>query len=392
MLNALLRMPIAAKCALIAALISSATGLVLVIASVKASGLLLQQSADLFGRQWIAQLALQAQQPMLRQDRVSLQSILRSHTDNPLVAHGAILDADHQPIVEAGERGRPGPAFSADITLGPEIAGLAQISLDGESLRNEVRMLGWQLFLLTAVLTGLASALVAVPAARLDEWLRGARTRLLQPLAETEAPPYPAADSLGELLHGVHRPPTPSYDSAEQQADWVLLHIRWQAFGRLSQQWGQAQLDQRLATSYRQAAAVAQLYHGELKLYRGDGLSLRFAELPGADDALFRALCSAQLLQALGEELGAVSYLGLLRRQGNTWQLQAAEAQLAQTLHAAGNDGRTQLQLPAEQRERLQHWAEVEGSQVTEILPPYDALLARQLARLRAAFAENGED
>lgn len=384
MLQLLLRLPLSVKCSLLTAVISMAVGVVLIVAGVKASSLLLHESADLFGSHLAKQLAFQAQQPMLRGDRVSLQAILRSHVDNPFVSHGAIYDTGNNALVEAGDPVESARTFRTEITLADDVSGEVAISLDTEFLRNEIRILGWQLLLLTGVLTGLASALVAVPARRLDSWLQEARERLARPLAQTEPPPYPPSDAIGQLLSAIHSPPLPILDDKAHQAEWVVLHVRWHHYGRLSQQWGQAALNDHLADSYLQAQAVAHLYHGELRIYRNDAVTFRLASLPGTDEPLFRALCCAYLLQSLGRQLGAQATVGLLRRHGNRWQLQAAEAQLVQNLHGAGGEpGRTQLQLPTEQREHLLEWADIEENRVTALHPPYDKLLERQLQRLQ---------
>ena len=88
MLKQLLRLPLSAKCGLVAALICALAGLTLLITSMTASKQILLETTRLIGQQWTNQLASQSQQSLLRNDRVSLQAILQDYINSPLIVYG----------------------------------------------------------------------------------------------------------------------------------------------------------------------------------------------------------------------------------------------------------------------------------------------------------------
>ena len=102
MFSLLLRLPLAAKSGLVAALICAIAGLTLLLTSMTASKQILLETTQLIGQQWTTQLASQAQHALLRNDRVSLQAILQDYISNPLITYGSIENARQETVAEAG--------------------------------------------------------------------------------------------------------------------------------------------------------------------------------------------------------------------------------------------------------------------------------------------------
>ena len=141
MLKQLLRLPLASKCGLIAALICGIAGLTLLITSMTASKQILLETTRLIGQQWTNQLASQSQQALLRNDRVSLQAILQDYIESPLIVYGSIQNARGEAVAEAGtwrdDHLNYQSAVAADGRLGQ-----VKLSLSSELIGNEIRDLG----------------------------------------------------------------------------------------------------------------------------------------------------------------------------------------------------------------------------------------------------------
>lgn len=386
--TALLGLSLPAKCAGFAVVALTLHSLLLLTASARGNQQIMAQQQALLAQQWAEQIAYQTQQSMMQSDKLALLSVLRLHLQNPLLHYARIADSEQRTLVEAGEH-HPGlQMYSSDIYIGKDIAGSVAIGFDPSVSRDERYFLNTQLLILAAVLIGLVGALLFMGSSRLDRVFDQARAELMRPSENSREPAYAANDSIGALLTGIHQREPALPDLLTRDSNWVVLHLHWQHFQRLSQQWGKAELDRRLSRSYQSALSLARLYHGTLDVMRSDGLSLRFSALEGADEPLLRALCCGWLLQALDKELGASPRIGMLRHQGNRYQLAANQAALIESLSKLSTQSRgIQAQLSSDMTTQLEQWAE-RGESGWDMKERFRALLEKQLTRLRAQLSE----
>lgn len=386
----LLGLSLPAKCATLTVTVLALHSLLVLAASARGNQQLMEQQQTLLATQWVEQIAHQTQQGLMQTDRLALLSVLRQHLQNPLLHYARIADSEQRVLVEAGEIHAGLQMFHSDIRIGNDIAGSVSIGFDSGTGLAERNALNIQLFILAAVLIGLAGALLFMGGAKLDRALQQAAAELLRPSENPAPAPYSADDSLGALLAAVHQrePELPVLHSRE--GNWIVLHLHWQHFQRLSQQWGKAELDRRLTRSYQAAVSLSRLYHGHLDVMRNDGVSLRFSALEGADEPLLRALCCGWLLQRLDKELGASARIGMIRSQGNRYQLAASEAALINSLAGISGSG-IQTQLSGDMNALLDQWVDRNAGGL-ELKSRYCVLLEKQLARMQVEVGRRTSD
>lgn len=377
----LLGLPLPAKFALLLVSVLGLHSLLLLAAGARGSEQLMLQQQALLAQQWVRQIALQAQPGLMQSDKLALHSTLRLQLQNPLLHYAGIYDSEDKILVEAGTARAGLRRFDSDILIGKDIAGRVVIGLDSDPVHNELRALNVQLFILAAVLTGLIGALFFSAGNRLDRHLQRARRELLQPSETPGQPGYTGRDSLGILLESIyqHEPALPELQ--DRALEQIVLQLHWSHYQRRSQQWGKAELTQRLERSYRAALLLARLYQGRLAIYRGDGISLCFSAVDDADQPLLRALCCAHLLQTLDGDLGASPRIGMMRETGNRFQLSASEATLVDTLAQMPFSEHIQTRLSGDINALLAEWADSHDNGV-ELKTRYRALLQKQLAHL----------
>ncbi len=383
MLNQLLRLPLAVKCGFIAALICAAAGLTLLISSMTASKQILLNTTELIGQQWAEQLASQSQQALLRNDRLSLQAILQDYTDNPLVVHGSIRNAQGDALAESGLLRDNDLNYHAEVTAGGGL-GTVELSLSQALISEEISDLGKTLLILTIILSALSYALVAVPARKVEDYLNLARSRLAQPLRD-DANPYPADDNLGKLLQEIHDPQIRLAElDASRFQDYYLLHSHWQEWDTLKERMTPDSFQEQVQTSIARAEAIARLYHGELIIERHNAVTLRFFELDDTDPPLFRALCCANLFVTLDKIFKARPGIARVCCEGDKWQCRAMECETLDRLNSATAEGTgTWLDNNCRNHERLDAWVNHRGQRAGGMKPPYDELLERQQLQLK---------
>lgn len=385
----LLRLPISVKCGLTAALLCAVTGATLLLSSVTASKQILLSVSSEVGQQWAQQLAAQSQQALLRGDQISLQAIVQDYAASALISHIHINDAQGESLAEAGEKQEDMSLFTAEIAADIGSLGEASLALDQSYLKREITELGSTLLLLSAILCALAYSLVAVPMHRLEDYLRQAKARLSQPLREGHSP-YPGKDSLGKLLEAVYQPQIRRLPELETKSrDYILLHCHWQQLDKLKKQMTPHSLEQLMKTTIARAETLARLYCGELFFLNSRGLCMRFLPQPEADAPLFRALCCAQLFSQLDSLLKARPGISRIVIDGDLWRSQLAEAQTVEALHrhTASGSG-TWLDSSCLEHEALDNWVDREEHSASNMSPPYDELLARQLQQLKQLHPE----
>lgn len=383
MLKQLLRLPLSAKCGLVAALVCALAGLTLLITSMTASKQILLETTQLIGQQWTHQLASQSQQALLRNDRVSLQAILQDYINSPLIVYGSIKDSRGNALAEAGVRNEQHLHYQLGVADDGRL-GQVELSLSSELIGNEIRDLGKTLLLLTAILCCLSYALLAVPMRSVERHIQRARQRLAQPMLD-DTSRYPGEDCLGELLDEVHNPQIRLIQADDQRyRDYVVLHCQWQAYNDLQEKMSPAHFAEQIHTAYARSEAIARLYHGELLLRRQHAISFRLFELDDCDPPLFRALCAAELLQKLDRSLKIRPGIARICQQGASWQIAAKECEVFDQLHDITASGQgIWLDDNCRQHERLDAWVSCSGNRVGSLKPPYDELLNRQLLQLK---------
>lgn len=379
--DTLLGLSLPAKCATFAIIVLALHSLLMLTASARGNEQLIEQQQTLLAEQWARQIAFQTQPGLMQSDKLALLSVLRQHLENPLLHFARIADSELRVLVEAGENHPDLKTYSSEIFIGKDIAGSVSIGFDASVSRADRGILNAQLFILAVVLTGLAGTLLYRGGSALDRLLLQARVEVVRPSEDPAAPSYRASDSLGELLASIHQCELKLPELQARESNWIVLHLHWQHFHRLSQQWGKTELDRRLTRSYQTALSLSHLYHGQLEIMRNDGLSLRFSALEGADDPLLRSLCCGWLLQASDKDLGASPRIGMVRSQGNRYQQAANQVSLVESL-AALSGGGMQTLLSGDTNNLLDQWVDRSDNGV-ELKSRYRALLEKQLLRLR---------
>ena len=370
---------------LIAVLVFSCCAL-LVLANSIANQHLLEQSTRLLAADRVQHIARNAVPLIENDDRLSLQTLLRQHTDNPMIIHAEISDAEGRMLVESGERRGDSWQLRAAIEQGRDNYGEAVLTLQSRAMANEINLLAWQLLFLSGVLAAVAWVVVNHLIRGLEEQLAAARDQLRSPVSDHGPSQYPGDDALGGLLKDIHRPPL----NTKPEQSWgairqVVLQIRWQRFELLRQQWDQASFQQLQKEAYERSAAVARLYRAEIQVRQIDGVTLYFNHRRSEDEGVFYALCCALLINDLGLELGAHPRISVLEASGNHWQVEAARLALSEELH--GHEDSNPLPLLLLDEPELHNAAaraELDGNHLKSLKEPYQKFLLKQLLKLKS--------
>lgn len=300
MLNKFLHLPLASKIALLSAGACLLCCLLLVFASHQGNRQLIRHSTELFGESQVQQLSRDASNPLVKGDKLSLQSLLNKLVESPMVNHGAIYDVDSRTVAAAGMAGS-GPSFSAAITFQDSIAGYAVIIFDPFAQQQQASRLTWKLIALAATLAGIVFLAGLIPArlvsATLSDLSQIARTPLSRRSANTQVA-YRGEDELKQLARDIvtgqsqQTSAQPAMKlSSNSTAAILLLEIIGQpestaptptdAIGKLLQQ----------------IKTVCSLYKGEVTACRSNCLGIYFYFEDDEKSYPFRALCCAFLLR-----------------------------------------------------------------------------------------------
>ncbi len=386
----LVNLSLSSKASLLVFLLVILTSLLLVGAGAAANKQLVKQLGAMFAGQWVTSIADQSGAALTDRDAISLQAILFRTSELGIIGGATIFDSNGKAIAASGNMLRGQPHFKADIRGGDGVIGYAEISLDQESLNNEIKILTQQLLLLALLFAVLVWALVNGPLKRIDRYLVEAREKLRHPLLETAPPQWPGEDSLGDLLQQVHRqrvlPPT--LGASRSACSRLVIHVHWREYERLRELWEASRLERLQRSYFEQLAAIAHVYRAQILVHSHDGVALIINTGDREGEAMFHALCLAQLMQTLGEELGAHARIGKLQTEGNDWQLEAATRDLMQQLHAAefesDRQGIALVGISDKDREELAPWSTIYGDRVRPEPQVRDQLL-EQLHRILAA-------
>ena len=226
-----------------------------------------------FGTLLAAQLAARSEEPLLRQDRVSLGVVARQATAQAEVRQVAIHTMDGRPFVVAGDP--PGPdaaAFVQPVLVADEVAAEVRVALNEEAFQMPFAhslAIAWPFWAV-----GLSVTLVlALFGGRAFAWWRGVQV----PDAETPAPPPPET---AEPMPG---------------ATVVVANLFVDAATPRS-----ACADA-LAAVAGFADQVARVYGADAAALPGTGCALTFRDEGGDSDRHFNAVCATLLLRRLLE-------------------------------------------------------------------------------------------
>ena len=132
----LLALPLPAKCAVIVLLVLVVQSATLLLASARGNHQLIQEQSTLFAQQWVKQIAYLSREGLIRNDNVTLLSILRQQAENPLLGYARITDSDDKTLVEVGLHEESNPRFVSPIMIGQDLAGSVVLELQTAPLQS----------------------------------------------------------------------------------------------------------------------------------------------------------------------------------------------------------------------------------------------------------------
>ena len=369
---------------IVAALVFACCALI-VLANSLANKHLLQESTNILAQERANHMAKRALPLIQSDDKLSLQSLLRIYTSNPLIVHGAIYDAEGRPLVETGRNRNNKWQVHAEITEGNDSYGDIIITLEAKAMGQELTILAIQLLILSGVLSAVTFVACSNLVKRLETQIGSAREQLASPVEDLGATEYPGRDELGQLLREIHRPPL----NTKPEQNWgaikqVVLQVKWQRFELVRTQWDKASFQQLQKEAYERSAAVARLYRAEIQINQLDGVTIFFNHRRSEDEGVFYAMCCALLLNDLGLELGAHPRMSVIEASGNHWQVEAAKLAVAEELHATEDSSKLPLLLLDEpELQNAATRAELDGNHLSALKEPYQQFLHKQLLKLK---------
>ena len=224
-----------------------------------------------FGTALAEQLAARAEEPLLRQDRVSLGVAANQAAARAEVRQVAVHTMDGRPFVVAGEPPAVGAeTFVQPVVVADEAAGEVRVALNADAFARPVARslaIAWP-FLAAGLIITLVAAFCG---ARVLAWWRGA------PPPESETAATPAPEPL----------------AATSGATLVVANL----FGDAPMA---STAPDALAAAANFADHIARVYDADVALLPGTGCALTFREDAGADRP-FNAMCATLLLRRLLE-------------------------------------------------------------------------------------------
>jgi len=352
MLIKFLHLPLAKKIALLTAIFCFFACAVLTLASVQGNSQLIRHSTELFGESLAQQLSRDASNPLVKGDKLSLQSLLNKLVESPMVVRGAIYDVENRPIAEAGEP-NSGLSFSASITFQDSIAGYAVITFDTESQQQQASLLGWQLIVLALLLASLIYCLSLIPARQLSATLSDlsqiARTPKQHHRANTQVA-YRGEDELQQLARDIisgasitgdritgksisgesisskmnsnYVRQTPTNPATRDNNSCAMLLVEIVNLAKLQQQSSQHTVEL-VKTFQQQLTRICKLYDGTIRVCRSNSFNARFYFSDDESSYPFRALCCAYLIQLwikqwmVSQQSPMTIRIGLALHEGN---------------------------------------------------------------------------
>lgn len=368
------RLPLALKIALPMALLSLLSALTIVGVTQYSQQRLLHERTDKLGAALVSRLAASTARPLMQNDAVSLQAALAGFAEEPVVQRAVIFNLQQQLIAAAGSEAPDAWDYSATIHWQDGAIGRAVLSLRPMVTAGHYPQLG-DLLVLSAILTAISAAFGVLYGSRAETLLVNLTRKLSGEQIDLN---YDGTDALARVLD---TPPPPLLTPEPPPANngEYVLHV---VTTNLS--------PEQCAQAFTLIEAASKVYNGRVQVTRAGGVTATFH----ADDDLespFRVLCCAELIAALGQDVGYRLALAVLpsSEAGNVW----SEQQLIERLHRAAQnaigscriqiDGQLQRHVTIKERCKLiqsndSFW------QVIALESPYDVLLERQIHSLRS--------
>ena len=180
--------------------------------------------AEAIGQSLVAQTAASATEPLVSNDILSVNVLLRDLVNrNPLVNHAVVYSVDNRILAEAGSRpvqrliGENDGIYSSPITFQEVIAGQLRISLDMQRFQQPMTISLQSMGLLSLILLALTLSLslrlgrhISTPLLQLRLWLRD---------PDDPAPGAGRQDEIGDLARQLQARLVPEKPEPEPQYD-----------------------------------------------------------------------------------------------------------------------------------------------------------------------------
>jgi|GEM_PF-751879 len=374
MLTIWYRLPLALKIALPAALLSLLSALAVIGVTQYSQQRLLHQRTDNLGAALVSRLAAGAARPLVENDPVSLQAALAGFAGESVVQRAVVFDLKQKLVAAAGDEAPGTWDYSTTIHWQDSAVGRAVLSLRPSITRSYYPQLSDLL-----VLAGILAALCAVCGLLLGhrvEALLGALTRKLS--GEQIDFRYRGSDALARLLH-VPPPPLLVPEKEAPRGGAVLLHL-----------YASDQTGDICRRALRLTEAVCKLYGGEVRISRAGGITARFPVNDEFEEP-FRVLCCAEMLARLDADSGYRLALAAVASadDGDVWLEQRLIERLHHACVSAPVGSAVQVDAQLQRHPSIRDRGTLEPGaadmwRVAALVSPYDTLLERQLATLRA--------
>lgn len=394
---AFLDMPLANKIATFTALTTFLCSAILITISFLNEHRLIDHSSELFGESLTKQLAMDASNPLVQGDNLSLQSLLNELVESPLVIHGAIYDVTNKPLAEAGALHSSAQSLSASVTFQDSIAGYAVVTLDTSPLQQHATVLGWQLFILAVLLTGVAYLLSLYAARYLSSTIRDLTVIASIPIDQRNpntTVKYTGRDELSDLAKQIITAPvTVQKPSHNKKVGRSVVAIQLPNVSHLQAQHDEQEIAQLRADFDQKLALICPLYDGESVRSGSNNVFIYFTSKDNEQSYPFRAICTALLILQwqLHHDSAMTLSIGITIDTRSVNQPVEREALSQKAIDIAC--GENQLVADATTCAHSSvvnriiasaNSAQPDDNKVIEkLLPPYDKLLEKQLIALQ---------
>jgi uncharacterized membrane protein affecting hemolysin expression len=304
--NTLLRLPIAQKIAFAVAILSLLTAAIIITTNFWGERQLIQQSSELFGNSLIQQLANEASNPLVQNDHLSLQSLLKELVASPIVLGAVIYDIENNAAAEAGEI-RRGRSISASITFQDSIAGYVVITIDTTPLQQKINRNTQQLIALAILLAMLCYVFSLIIARYMSSALNDLRVIAATTPSKrhnNSGIAYQGDDEIQQLAQQIINGPNPYHsEQAEvttKHSEQAILILTTKVNNQTQTLNSESSKDLNhftasLVHAQKQLKTICKLYDGDIQINRSGGLCISFRAKSEGDNFLFRALCTGLL-------------------------------------------------------------------------------------------------
>ena len=297
---------LAKRLGLLSTLLCLGICLTLVVVGQLSSRYTLEQQQQLYGQALATQLATQAMDTLINNDRISLQAILSQYVKNTPVAAATIYNVANQPVAKAGQTSPDTVSYSSPISFEDSIAGYAVINQDTSVLDSSRQEILISLLILSglaalfnfAVIVRTGQALVS----RLNAITVALNTKRNLPMQEA----FPWHDEIESLRQEVQKLPMDqlslnqdSNNESSHTHEGSLLYIHFTNLKTYRSQLGATSLEDYTALLQQALVHIAKLYDASINSCRECSAIMTFE----GENACFRSASTAWLLRSALAEL-----------------------------------------------------------------------------------------